>query len=177
MYSAQEKDLVLQHLEQTKTGLLAAVQGLSEAQANFKPTAESWSVAGVVEHLAIVEGFVDVRLQQLPSMAKDSATNFKDSDAVLLERVADRSRRFAAPDRVQPTGRPLAQSVERILASRSKLTGFLQSPPADFHEHHMPHPVFGGLDGHQWLLALAGHCERHTRQIHEIKAAPDFPRQ
>ena len=177
MYSSEEKDFLIQYLNRTREELLAAVVGLSEGQATFKPAPESWSVSGVVEHLAIVEGFVDVRLQQLPSMPKDATTNFRDSDAVLLDRVVDRSRRISAPDRAQPTGQSLAKSVERLLTSRTRIADFLQSPPADFHEHHLPHPVFGGLDGHQWLVALAGHCDRHTRQIHEIKAAPGFPRQ
>ena len=30
-------------------------------------------------------------------------------------------------------------------------------------------------DGYQWLLLAAGHTERHTKQILEVRAHADFP--
>jgi hypothetical protein len=32
------------------------------------------------------------------------------------------------------------------------------------------------LDAYQWLLLLASHSERHTLQILEVKADPNFPK-
>ena len=40
-----EKDKALQYLETTKKNILEATRGLSEAQWNFKPAPERWSVA------------------------------------------------------------------------------------------------------------------------------------
>jgi hypothetical protein len=37
------------------------------------------------------------------------------------------------------------------------------------------HPVLGPLDGYEWILAAAAHSERHTKQILEVKADPNFP--
>src|SRR5713101_1048370 len=45
-----EKDKALQYLETTKKGVLEATKGLSEAQWNFKPAPDRWSVAQVTEH-------------------------------------------------------------------------------------------------------------------------------
>jgi hypothetical protein len=39
----------------------------------------------------------------------------------------------------------------------------------------MPNPFFGPWDGYQWLLAVASHTTRHTGQILEVKAHPNFP--
>ena len=39
-----------------------------------------------------------------------------------------------------------------------------------------PHPEMGVMDGYQWLLLIAAHCERHTAQILEIKAMPGYPK-
>jgi hypothetical protein len=177
MYSAQEQQTVVENLRKSREALMSAVSGLSEAQSDFKPEPDAWSIANIVEHLAIVEDLVAWRLSQLGA-ARDVSqeATFKGSDAVLLEKVVDRSTKIKAPERAQPTGQPLTHSIARLTASHTRIVEFVQSAPADFRRHTMLHPVFGGLDGHQWLLALAGHCERHTRQVDETKSAENFPR-
>jgi hypothetical protein len=32
------------------------------------------------------------------------------------------------------------------------------------------------LDGYEWLLFIGAHSERHTKQILEVKADPNFPK-
>jgi hypothetical protein len=104
--------------------------------------------------------------------------NFQESDVVLFDKVVDRSAKIQAPERVHPTGKSLAASLERLATTRAKITELIRSAPdGHFRQHSMHHPVFGPMDGHQWLVATAGHCLRHTRQIIEMKAAPNFPRQ
>src|SRR5215472_14519035 len=53
-----EKDRALQYLETTKKNILEATKGLSEAQWNFKPAPDRWSVAQVMEHIAAAEDFM-----------------------------------------------------------------------------------------------------------------------
>src|SRR6476659_3320653 len=53
--TAADRDRALQYLESTKQGVLDATAGLSEAQWNFKPAPDKWSVAQVVEHIAAAE--------------------------------------------------------------------------------------------------------------------------
>src|SRR6202140_121172 len=53
-----EKDKALQYLETTKKNVLEATKGLSEAQWNFKPAPDRWSVAQVMEHIAAAEDFI-----------------------------------------------------------------------------------------------------------------------
>ena len=38
------------------------------------------------------------------------------------------------------------------------------------------HPALGSIDAYDWILMLAAHTERHTAQIKEIKADPNFPK-
>ena len=33
----------------------------------------------------------------------------------------------------------------------------------------------GPMDAYEWLLFIAAHSERHTKQILEVEASPDFP--
>ena len=174
MHSLQEKNELLQRLDGAREQLIAAVAGLSQPQANFTPSPDAWSVAGIVEHLATVEDFVIMRVERMTS--EPDHGNFKDSDLVLFDKVVDRTEKFQAPERVHPTGKPLGSSLERLAATREKIVGLIRSAPdGHFRQHSMEHPVFGPLDGHQWVVAMAGHCLRHTQQIQETKSAPNFP--
>ena len=42
--------------------------------------------------------------------------------------------------------------------------------------HSVPHPALKTIDAYQWLLLLAAHSARHTAQIEEVKADPNFPK-
>jgi hypothetical protein len=35
--------------------------------------------------------------------------------------------------------------------------------------------AFESMDGYQWVLTVAAHIERHTKQILEVKADAGFP--
>jgi len=174
MHSLQEKNELLQRLDCARERLIAAVAGLSQAQAGFKPASDAWSVAGIVEHIATVEDLVIMRVEKMTS--EQDHGKFKDSDVVLFDKVVDRTEKFQAPERVHPTGKSLGSSLERLAATREKIVGLIRSAPdGHFRHHSMEHPVFGPLDGHQWVVAMAGHCLRHTQQILETKSAPNFP--
>src|SRR5262252_9182118 len=84
MHSIQEKNELLQRLDGARERLIAAVAGLSQTQADFKPSPDAWSVAGVVEHLATVEDLVIMRLEKMTS--EPDHGNFKDSDVVLFDK-------------------------------------------------------------------------------------------
>src|ERR1700731_3740494 len=53
-----DKERALQYLESTKKDVLEASKGLSEAQWNFRPAPDRWSVAQVMEHIAAAEDFI-----------------------------------------------------------------------------------------------------------------------
>src|SRR2546426_9518555 len=59
-----EKDKALQYLETTKKNILEATRGLSEAQWNFKPAPERWSVAQVMEHIAAAADLIRDLVQE-----------------------------------------------------------------------------------------------------------------
>lgn len=172
-----EKDKGLHYLGKTRDGLVDAVKGLSDAQWKFKPAPDRWSVAEVVEHLALLEDLfansLCAQLTNAPAGRPDmDATKL---DAIILARVPDRSTKAQAPDNIVPTGRWSPQeSLERFLASRRETANFLNSG-ANLRGHVLTHPGLGPLDAYEWVLAVAAHTERHTKQILEVKADSRFP--
>jgi hypothetical protein len=172
-----EREQAVRYLADTRAGVIEAVKGLSEAQFNFKPGPDRWSIAECLEHIAIVENAVlsgvRVRLEKGPAPAADR--DVKQIDAMILTTVPDRSTKVKAPAQLVPTGNSApAANLEHFLASRQQTVNWLKSD-SNLRGHSVDHPVLGPLDGYEWILAAAGHSERHTKQILEVKADPNFP--
>ena len=52
MWTEVDRDTLLNLLKDSKAKVIDATKDLSEKQLNFKPNDTSWSIKGVVEHLA-----------------------------------------------------------------------------------------------------------------------------
>jgi DinB family protein len=172
-----ERDKAIRYLVDSRNGVQEAVTGLTEAQLNFKPSPFRWSIAEIIEHLAIAEERLNdgvfEQLKNSPASSQDRDP--RSIDEMILSKVPDRSAKFQAPDVVRPTGRwTVKTALEHFLTARAKTITFLQTAP-DLRRHQMNHPALGPLDGYQWALAVAAHSERHTRQIAEVKNDPHFP--
>ncbi len=174
-----ERERAANYLQQTRDGVLAATRGLSEAQMKFKAAPERWSVAETLEHIALAEDFllqnITDKIMKAPAGPADRDT--AKIDAGILAMVPDRSQKRQAPGPLVPTGRwTAAESIDHFQKSRAKTLEFLQSTP-DLRAHaSSDNPFQQPLDAYDWLLFIAAHSERHTKQILEVKADPNFPK-
>jgi hypothetical protein len=174
-----DREKGLQYLEQTRDGVVAAAKGLSEAQLTFKPAPDRWSVAEVLEHITVVEGAiyqnVTERIMKAPAGAADRDT--AKIDAAVFGRIPDRSHKVKAPEEFVPTGRwPATDTLDQFLKARARTIALFESTP-DLRAHVGGQSPLGPLDGYEWLMYTAAHSERHTKQILEVKADPNFPKQ
>lgn len=174
-----EKDRALQHLESTKANLLESTNGLSETQWNFKPAPDRWSIAQVMEHIAASEDFVRDGLLKEKVMVSPQGQPDRDQkkiDEAVVTMIPDRSHKAQAPDPLQPRNRfgSPDESLRHFLESRATTEQYLRTA-AGLRDHVMDGPV-GKMDGYEFILFIAAHCERHTKQILEVKADPDFPK-
>ncbi len=182
--SAQEvtpadKDQALQYLESTKKNVLEATKGLSEAQWNFKFAPDRWSVAQVMEHIAASEDFIRdnlIKEKVMVSASAGSGRDVKRIDEAVLAMVPDRTRKARAPEPLVPNNRFGSPdgSVRHFVESRATTEQFLRTTTG-LRDHVMDGPV-GKMDGYEFVLFIAAHCERHTKQINEVKADPNFPK-
>ncbi|MDQ5981007.1 MAG: DinB family protein [Verrucomicrobiota bacterium] len=176
--SAEDRAAGLAHLEKTRAGVIAAAEGLSEAQLNFKTAPEKWSVAQVLEHIASAEdmlmGLVTGQVMKAPPPAE--GTDFKATDQLILKAIPDRSQKQSAPEPLIPTNRygSSAEAVKHFGESRAK-TLALMKESNELRGHAFDSPL-GKLDAYQWLLFISAHTERHTKQILEVKADSGFPK-
>jgi hypothetical protein len=173
-----EKEHALQYLESTRKAVLDATKGLSEAQWNFKPGPDRWSVAQVMEHIAASEDFIRAnfldKVMTLP--AGEPGRDMKKTDAAVEAMIPDRSQKAKAPEPLVPTNRfgSPEGSLKHFLESRETTEQFLSSTPG-LRDHVMDGPI-GKMDGYEFILFIAAHSERHVKQIAEVKADPNFPK-
>ncbi len=170
---------LVQELERTRDKFLKSVEGLSEAQWNYKAAPEKWSIAQCAEHIAAAESFirgaVEGALSKPLAEGQDRAALVKDQ--VIQKMIVDRSRKFSAPEPLVPGGRfgSPAAAVDAFRKERGETLKLAQGD-ADFRAHAAQHPGFGMIDTYGWMLFLSGHTERHTLQIEEVKANADYPK-
>jgi hypothetical protein len=178
--SQAEKERALQYLESTKKGVLDATKGLSEAQWNFKPAPDRWSVAQVMEHLAAAEdmlrGMTQEQVMKTPVVPVRDVEETKKADEGVLAMVPDRSHKAQAPEPLQPTNRFGSPSAaqKHFVESRAVTEEYLKN--ATGLRAHLSDSPLGKLDGYEWVLLIAAHSERHTKQMLEVKADPNFPK-
>lgn len=174
-----DRDKAMKYLESTKKGVADSAKGLSEAQLNFKAAPDRWSVAQVLEHIAASEdllyGLITGKVMKEPAAPGRDLAKL---DEGVLTMVPDRSHKVQAPEPLVPNNRfgSSAASLKHFEESRATTEAFLKSTP-DLREHAMDNPPMGAkLDAYEWILLIAAHSERHTKQIEEVKADPNFPK-
>jgi len=179
--TGEERDSALKLLQTTHDNFLKSIAGLSGKQWKFKPAPDRWSVVEVAEHITVAEttimGLIQHPLMQSPA-APEKRELVKGKDQLILEKVPDRSHKAQAPEMLLPTGRWATEAdlTKAFEDARKANMEYVRTTNDDLRDHFFAHPVFGPLDGYQWLLLLATHTARHTAQIEEVKADPNFPK-
>lgn len=177
--AASDRDALIAQLKRTEARFLKSVEGLSEAQWNYKPAPDRWSIAECAEHITAAEpmlrGYIAEAMKTpLPAEQRAAARQ----DEKLLTVLVDRSKKFKAPEPLIPTNRfgTPAAAVEAFRKERAE-TIKLASGDVDLRAQGANHFLLGPLDAYGWFLFQSGHSERHTLQIEEVKADPNFPKQ
>jgi hypothetical protein len=180
--SAGEREAALKSLQSTHDAFLQSIAGLSEKQWRFKPAPDRWSVAEVSEHIAVSEssllGLVQTKFMTSPA-APEKRAEVAGKDEIVLTRVPDRSHKAQAPEFLKPTNRWATREelTKAFEESRKATMDYVRTTNDDLRDHFGPHPALGTLDAYQWILLISAHSERHTKQIEEVKADPNFPKE
>jgi hypothetical protein len=163
---------------------VGATKGLSQAQWNYKPAPDRWSIAEILEHMVLAQEHIlgPVR-EQLAKAPAPSERRNKQLDEFLITQMPDRTAKFQAPDFLTPTGRWAPdESMRRLLKNCGELNTYLGTTP-DLRNHEVEAPalkviskgLYGAIDGYQAILLVAAHTERHTKQMLEVRADAGFP--
>jgi DinB superfamily len=163
---------LLRRAEAARSEVFSRLDRLSDEEAHTRPSEGAWSVAEIVEHLTLSEGFGIAGLWRAAAEAA-----FGGGSDPLPPELAARSvdeifsgatRRIVSPEAVVPSsgGTPLGYWVARFRASGVLLAALGEElDRVGMESVIMPHFVAGDLDGRQRMQFFRWHVERHLSQI------------
>jgi DinB family protein len=144
-------------------GFIAALGGVSDAQARFAPASgegeDAWGIAEVVRHVASIEPIMAERVRLLGM--GEPVESLRRTHPGYLEDVETRelSKLRAALD----------ESHAAMLAALAAIDGHERLDTL------APHRRFGELNCHGWVVLHTVHLQDHARQIDKIKRMPGYP--
>jgi hypothetical protein len=146
----------------------------SAGQWTFRPAPGQWSMAEVTEHVAIAnQGILRLLSQHLRASALGAAT-----PAVIDDEIPYLFYRGEEPPNVgTPTGTWTArpEAAKAFGASVQPILDWAATADFELRKCGVAHPVFGLMDGVQWLLFAVAHTERHRAQLVGLRKHKDFP--
>ncbi len=172
-------DELLHHLDTQRAILRSAYDAVPAHLRETRPTAESWSIAGVIEHLALVERRIASVLQDglKAAAASTPPPPLTDLEPFLPRidptAILDRERRIAAHMSLHPSRGLNGGEAWVALVQATQLVRevALAADGLDTTAVRSPHPVFGMLDFGNWIAFVGYHEARHARQIRATAAA------
>ena len=177
----KERRFAKDHLKETRKELVKTVSGLSAAQLTFKADSTRWSVEDCLKHIAMSEieiwKSVTDGLFQAPNPEKRA--EIKITDDQIIKGLLDRSTKRQAAENLQPkntTYKSAAEALTSFKENRNKLINYIDDTQEDMRNHVINFPL-GLIDTYQLVLLISAHSGRHTLQIKDIMADPNFPKQ
>ena len=175
-----ERKTAAELLSQTEQGVFNSLLGMSDAQLNFKPAPDRWSIADCIKHIAVTEQMLwqmtDAALKQTANPEKRSA--IKATDEQVVQMIESRAQKVKTAPAMEPQNTPFKSTADALASfrdAREKLIQFVKTTDADLRNHVVTFPA-GSFDGYQMILFIGAHSNRHTQQMEEVKADPNFPK-
>ena len=178
--TAKERKYANDYLKTTQNAVAAAIQGLSEQQLKFRSAPDKWSIEDCVKHIAMTEqGLWKMTDSIINTQATpEKRADIKASDEQVIQMLTDRSYKAQAPAELQPKNTPfntVSEALSSFNSHREKLISYVNSTDKDLRNHVVAFP-FGSFDTYQMVLFIGAHSSRHTKQMEEVKADPNFPK-
>ena len=147
-----ERQSATRVLQDSKDALVRTVAGLTPEQLNFKPNADSWSIAECVEHLAIAENNFTMFVQQSLKTAADPSkrSEVKMTDDAVIKMITDRTTKVKTTEMFQPSGKfgSYESTLAEFKSKRDNNLAYIKTTTDDLRNHYNDFP-FGKIDAYQ----------------------------
>jgi hypothetical protein len=177
----EERDALIQSMLDSHKELLGVIEALTDAQWNFRAAPLEWTIGETAEHIALAERLLLALVARALAAPEnpDWEAQTASKTAMIEGPLAKREGQMQAPDPIQPLKRGMtrAEIMTLLREGRERSLRFARETDADLKSHTVDHPfpVFGTLNGYQWLLYIPMHNLRHNKQVAAIKAHANFP--
>lgn len=175
-----DKEFLLNYYQQTMDNLTTSISGLSQAQLQFKPSEDKWSVSQCVEHIIATEnmifGMLKTYMEKPANPERKKDIIYSDDDIIGF--MTNRTEKHKAPEMLQKEGKynDPKTALKDLETQRKELIDFIKKTDINELRNRINDSPAGATDAYQSLLFIAGHTARHTLQIDEVKADKNFPK-
>jgi hypothetical protein len=180
-YSAEDRGAALAKLDESRRIAVVSVERVTQKQSTWTPDSNRWTILQVIEHLALAEdylfGLLEKNLAEVkPLPDTDKLPDPSQRDMMISRMMADRTHKAQAPADAVPSGRfsNRDEAMAAFTKAREKTAAFVRTTKLDLRRYQISTPM-GNLDGHQWILMMAAHTERHVKQIEEVMGNENYP--
>jgi hypothetical protein len=171
-------DAIARDLDAVRAEVLREADGLTQAQADWRPSADDWSVGEILHHLTLAEINTGKLTSKLLKETGGMAAPYPSDLAGFTPLPPWPPGPREAPPVVRPEkGHPIAHLLHDMRAARERSRQSLERLAAvDPRAFTWRHFAFGELDLGQWWILQAQHDRDHLQQLRRIKRTPGFPR-
>jgi hypothetical protein len=162
--------------------VMAAVGGLSQSQADWRPAPGRWSIGEVLHHLVLSDRSFALVVGKLVERGRREGVAARPGGRrswPRLRGIADvnASGPVRNPERVTPThGLPVDRLRRDLEHAHRTVEECIPALAAlDLEALRFPHPLGFELNLYQWADIAGAHERRHLCQIEAVKAAEGFP--
>ncbi|MFT7382045.1 MAG: putative damage-inducible protein DinB, partial [Roseivirga sp.] len=141
-----ERNFAVKHLTDTQNDLIEVVKGLSDEQMNFKPNAESWSVAECLRHITLSEqniwaGLITVGLAMEADPSKRAEVQI--TDGVLLGMIESRKEKVKtfAPFEPENKTEPIKEVLKEFNSLRKDHILFMKESDDNLRNRYADVPM------------------------------------
>ena len=160
--------------------------GMTEAQLNWKPSAEQWSIAQCLDHLTLATNEFEKYFQAALGQARQKwpvtdSPRYKPSmlGGWLAKQVSPQApRKITAPKIFRPASSNIPATLENFVSQQARFLDFVRgSTGIDYNKTRLRSPVTPLM---RYSLADAFvitvlHGQRHLAQARRVREMPQFP--
>ena len=166
-------------MQSARAELLREAEGLSQRQADWKPSERDWSVGEIVHHLTLAEvatGKLTTKLTREAEPAGGPAALSRRPHGVqAVPGAATRRGRGARASSGPSHGKSIGELLATMRATRERSRQSIEKLASlDPRPLTFKHFRLGEIDLAQWWQLQAQHDGIHLAQLREIKARPRF---
>jgi hypothetical protein len=171
-------EVLWSELESVRAAILKEIEGLSQAQSDWRQADGEWSLGEIIHHLTLAEVATGKLTSKLLKDAGAPAAPFPAGLAAFAPLAPWPPGPAEAPPAVRPQhSHSVGELLATMVATRERSRQSIERLGAvDPRPLKWTHPRFGDLDLAQWWQLQARHDADHLQQLRAVKAAPGFPR-
>lgn len=169
----------LELMKDTYKEAIKTTSDLSENQINYNPDADNWSIKDCMLQIAAGEKLLWIIFEEAMKAPAnpEKRIEIKFTDEQVVKMVEDRTQKAQIPEHIQPKNagyNSLEDALIDFKANRNEHIKYMKHTTEDLRNHVVQFP-FGWIDCYQLYLFIAGHSNRHTQQMNEVKGQSGFP--